>query len=65
MPTYGQNNCILKTILFENIREHSRVLEQTSQIREHSRVSRTCANPALNTKLVTLGNPKKTGPIGK
>ena len=22
MPTYGQNNCILKTIRFENIREH-------------------------------------------
>ena len=59
MPAYGQNNCILKTIRFENIeliREHLRVLEQTSQIREHSRVSRTCTNPAYNTQKLQIGN---------
>ena len=45
MPISSHNNGILKTIRSENIREHSRVLEQTSQIREYLRFSRTRETP--------------------
>ena len=34
---------------FNEIQEHSRVLEWKNQIQEHSRLSATCANPDYTT----------------
>ena len=45
MPIYGQNNCILKTIRFENIREHRVKFENIWGFREHVRTLHVCLSP--------------------